>query len=161
MAQRDSRASALSKAHQIPPRGAVRLRESRALVVLGVIATAIFAALAILLAVGVGSGGVVVSVGYRRQEGDSYRRRGCVGFTHRPDSRDGWTDYCYGVPVGAWRCYESENLETAKLWMVRVRELSCYSGAPVSEWRCSELLYDRASGTSDEREVACANTDKS
>jgi hypothetical protein len=36
---------------------------------------------------------------------DYSQTRGCIGFRHTPESRDGYRTQCVGIPVGRWRCH--------------------------------------------------------
>lgn len=140
----------MSTAHETSEGGA---RWSRS-VKLGLLMIAITAvALLACIIIGVADGGFEVGFGYHSSS--MWRRRECIGIRHRPDTRDAWVNYCYGIPAGRWRCYEQEDRETIKGLASRKREVTCSSGAPVSEWRCLELLIDRTDGMYEQLEVPC------
>jgi hypothetical protein len=40
----------------------------------------------------------------RPTDPDYSRARGCIGFRHSPEWRDGYRTQCVGIPVGRWRC---------------------------------------------------------
>lgn len=47
------------------------------------------------------------SNGSHLHEPMTWSRRECFGVSHRPESYDGWTTYCIGVPYGDWKCFVS------------------------------------------------------